>query len=223
MRTTGYTFKKAGLLLGGIFVVAFVVTACGDTGASETPTGAPTSTDAATMGATFTAVGTDAGTGTATESMTEEGTPTAEVTGTVSMSETAPTSGTAEATGTGGGTGTQPVGGANSITVRDQALAADNTLTVAQVIASVQGWIDIHADDGGKPGVIVGFAPVKPGQNDNIKVPINDVAALTATAWAMLHIDAGTIGKMEFPNGPDVPVMTTEGAMVAKSFKVTNK
>jgi hypothetical protein len=74
---------------------------------------------------------------------------------------------------------------------------------VDAVVADVNGWIVIHAGDGGKN--VIGHAYVHAGANDNILVPV-DAAGVTDTISAMLHIDAGTIGTYEFP-GADAPVV----------------
>ncbi len=70
-------------------------------------------------------------------------------------------------------------------------------------MADVNGWIVIHAGDGGKN--VIGNAYVHAGANDNILVPVK-VAGITDSISAMLHVDAGKIGTYEFP-GPDAPVV----------------
>ncbi len=54
-------------------------------------------------------------------------------------------------------------------------------------------------------GPAIGETQLNTGDNKNIVVKI-DPAQATAVMYAMLHEDAGTVGKYEFP-GPDVPVM----------------
>ncbi|MCS6844426.1 MAG: YceI family protein [Caldilineales bacterium] len=104
-----------------------------------------------------------------------------------------------------------------SVTVADQAVV-DGKVTVAEVVSVGPGWIVIHADDGGKPGPVVGYAAVADGVNTEVAVEI-DVKAATPTLYAMLHTDAGAVGQYEFP-GADAPVVVG-GAMVAPAFAVT--
>ena len=42
----------------------------------------------------------------------------------------------------------------------------------------------------------------------------------TGNYWPMLHVDAGIEGTYEFPAGPDVPVVDSQG-MVMKLIHVT--
>jgi hypothetical protein len=104
-----------------------------------------------------------------------------------------------------------------SVTVNDQAIQ-DSTVTIAQVVSDGPGWIVIHADQDGAPGPVVGHAAVSDGENNNVVVTI-DTAQGTSTLYAMLHMDAGTVGTYEFP-GADGPV-TVEGQVVTPSFTVT--
>ncbi len=112
---------------------------------------------------------------------------------------------------TGGGTST-PLP-ANSIFVLDQTIDNDSIL-IQTVNATQNGWIAIHADQNGQPGEVIGDAAVKAGKTIAIRVKI-DPTKVTPKLYAMLHIDAGTIGKFEFP-GPDEPVKNgTDVVMVA--------
>jgi predicted lipoprotein with Yx(FWY)xxD motif len=105
-----------------------------------------------------------------------------------------------------------------SVTVESQPI--DNgEVTVADVVSNGPGWIVIHAQADGKPGPILGFSPVKDGDNKDVVVKI-DATKATPTLYAMLHIDAGTVGTFEFPNGPDTPVKV-DGQVVTPSFQVT--
>jgi hypothetical protein len=82
----------------------------------------------------------------------------------------------------------------DSVAVSDQKLGSDNSLVIDKVVAAVDGWIVIHADANGKPGMVLGHAAVKKGENDKVKVVLDDTKDLDGVVWAMLHIDAGTIG-----------------------------
>ena len=103
-----------------------------------------------------------------------------------------------------------------SVTVSDQDVES-GTVTVDQVVAVDPGWMDIHADDNGSPGPIIGFSPVEPGTNDDVVVEL-DMDQATPTLYAMLHVDLGTRGTHEFP-GPDLPVQV-DGQVVVQAFEV---
>lgn len=105
-----------------------------------------------------------------------------------------------------------------SVTVSDQAVK-DDRITISEVVSDGPGWIVIHKEQGGGPGPVVGYAAVTDGTNTDVVVKIDSYTA-TPKLFAMLHTDAGTVGKYEFP-GADVPVMTN-GEMVNPSFTVSD-
>jgi predicted lipoprotein with Yx(FWY)xxD motif len=107
----------------------------------------------------------------------------------------------------------------NAVTVADQMLGTGNSVTIASVTSDTAGWLVIHADADGNPGPIVGYSPVRAGENSDISVEI-DPAAATATLYAMLHVDAGTVGEYEFP-GADVPATGADGNVVTPAFGLT--
>jgi len=84
----------------------------------------------------------------------------------------------------------------------------DNTVTIATVAASQDGWIVVHADSGeGSPGPVAGFAPVTAGTNTDIVVELE--GDLTNLMFPMLHVDTGEAGVYEFGQveGADGPVV----------------
>jgi predicted lipoprotein with Yx(FWY)xxD motif len=109
-------------------------------------------------------------------------------------------------------TGNQP-----GVVVHDQTYDG-TTVMVAKVFSKGPGWIAIHAQQGGQIGPVIGYAPLKDGENDNVTVKIDPTKA-TSTLYAMLHVDAGVIGTYEFP-GPDVPYMAS-GQMISPPFNVS--
>lgn len=99
---------------------------------------------------------------------------------------------------------------AASVEISDQAIA-HSAVTVTKVNSAVEGWIVIHIEDEGKPGAVIGYAPVPVGESKDVKVTI-DPAMATTKMFAMLHVDEGVKGTYEFP-GADAPVK--DGEMVA--------
>jgi predicted lipoprotein with Yx(FWY)xxD motif len=104
-----------------------------------------------------------------------------------------------------------------SVTVNDQQYDGTSVI-VADVFSQGPGWMVIHNQVNGNIGDPIGETPVQPGDNKNVVVKI-DPSMATAVMYAMLHVDAGTVGKYEFP-GPDVPVMLN-GQMLSPAFKAT--
>jgi len=104
-----------------------------------------------------------------------------------------------------------------TVEVSDQAIE-NGTVTVDRVVSDGPGWIVIHADNNGAPGIVIGHSAVVDGENLDVVVEI-DTAAATETLYAMLHADLGTEGTYEFP-GADVPVQV-DGQVVTPAFTVT--
>ncbi len=95
-------------------------------------------------------------------------------------------------------------------------------ITVAEVVASQDGWVALH--EFGPNGQLViapvaGLTAVKAGTNSNVQIRLDKVYQPGTKLAAMLHIDAGAIGTYEFPNGPDVPV-SVDGNVVMQEFTV---
>jgi len=105
----------------------------------------------------------------------------------------------------------------SAVNVNDQAIV-NGAVTVAEVDSAGPGWMVIHNQVNGQPGAVIGYTAVQPGVNMNVVVQI-DVTKATPVLYAMLHIDAGTVGKYEFP-GADVPAVVN-GKPVTPPFNVT--
>jgi hypothetical protein len=97
----------------------------------------------------------------------------------------------------------QPVQSAQPATFKIAAIyaydqqAQNNTVVVASAIIEKAGWMVIHADDNGKPGPVLGYAPVLGGTNAPVRVQLT-TPPTSGTVWPMLHTDDGAIGTYEF-------------------------
>jgi polyisoprenoid-binding protein YceI len=111
----------------------------------------------------------------------------------------------------------EPAAVVPAVSVADQDIAA-GTVTVAEVVSAGAGWIVIHADAGGQPGPVIGYAAVADGANLDVSVDVA-VDQATETLYAMLHTDGGTVGTYEFP-GADGPVSVGD-QVVTPAFQVT--
>lgn len=106
-----------------------------------------------------------------------------------------------------------------SVEVEDQD-ASGGVVTVPDVTSVGPGWMVIHATTAdGKPGAILGKTHVDDGHSADVQVEI-DLTGATPQLFAMLHVDAGTVGTFEFPDGADVPAMAGD-SIVNVPFQVT--
>ena len=108
-----------------------------------------------------------------------------------------------------------PVTSAPKVVATDQHIQ-NGAVTIASVFSPGAGWLVVHNQVDGKTGADIGHAAVITGTNENVRVGI-DTGKATPTLYAMLHVDAGAVGKYEFP-GADVPV-TFQGSVVNVPFK----
>jgi len=107
----------------------------------------------------------------------------------------------------------------DAVDADNQALK-DNSITVAEIYASQDGWIVAHLDENGAPGKVLGFTAVKKGESNNVVIKLSESVPVGDKLWPMLHIDAGAIGTYEFP-GADAPVKDAAGKVVMKQITVT--
>lgn len=92
------------------------------------------------------------------------------------------------------------------------------TLVVQQAVIDTSGWLVIHADNDGAPGMVIGVAPLSEGLNTNILVEL-DEENMTETVFPMLHYDTDELGVYEFGtvDGADGPVVV-DGVVVTDSL-----
>ncbi|MBK9053785.1 MAG: hypothetical protein IPL78_23630 [Chloroflexi bacterium] len=89
-----------------------------------------------------------------------------------------------------------------NVTVLDQPVI-NNTIVIERVVSNGPGWLVVYADDGGSPGLIIGFTPLEDGLNLAVPVALNR-NALTDTLYIWLHEDTDDIGLFEFPVADEV-------------------
>lgn len=95
---------------------------------------------------------------------------------------------------------------AELVQMSDQFVSEGNTVTAAVVSTAQDGWLVIHADNGGSPGPVLGQTLVEAGTTTDVEVVL--AGDLTPQLWPMLHVDTGEAGVYEFGEveGADGPV-----------------
>jgi plastocyanin len=114
-----------------------------------------------------------------------------------------------------------PASPPQSVMVHDQPIV-NGMITVDQVVAAQDGWIAVHmfgADGKLLLTPLAGLTPIKAGTSSNVQVTLDKRVNAGEKLMPMLHIDAGTMGTYEFPNGPDIPV-TMGDQIVMMEFTV---
>ena len=95
-------------------------------------------------------------------------------------------------------------------------------LVVKRVLSPTDGWIVVHADMDGKPGVRVGLMQVKRGESLDVKVKLEELT--TPKVIVALHADKGEPGTFDFEMmnkemSPDRPFFV-DGVELAKVVTV---
>lgn len=85
-------------------------------------------------------------------------------------------------------------------------------------ISGVNGWLAIHADDNGKSGEVIGYAPLREGENTDVAVQL-DRPAPSGKLYAMVHSDGPNDDRYTFPDGD--PPVEADGQMVAEPIQYT--
>jgi hypothetical protein len=87
---------------------------------------------------------------------------------------------------------------ADQITIHNQDVRSGIILADA-ITATRPGWVVFYKNPNFTPGAIVGYAPVYPGVNTNVKATINTTKLGKSTeVWAQLHTDDGRQGVFEW-------------------------
>ncbi len=69
---------------------------------------------------------------------------------------------------------------------------AGGTVTAAKVSADANGWLVVHRTDAsGKPGPVVGHAPIKAGMNQDVTAILTEPVAKGDMLMLMVHSEAG--------------------------------
>ena len=81
----------------------------------------------------------------------------------------------------------------------------DGKIIIERAVSNGPGWVTVYLDDDGQPGLIIGFAALEDGLNEQVELELVETAA-TPRLFLNLHEDSGNIGEFEFPAG-DLPVI----------------
>ena len=105
----------------------------------------------------------------------------------------------------------------SSITIEDGQDSDGMTVTIPSATINVDGWIVIHDSDADgnivAPAIISEPVALSAGTHDDIEITLTKQVEGEYKLFAMLHVDAGTIGTYEFP-GADIPVKNGDDTVV---------
>lgn len=110
---------------------------------------------------------------------------------------------------------TSMTGETNRVVVSDQ--FPGNVVTVSSVSLANGGWVAIHKDNAGTPGVTIGQTYFDKGINTG-KVTLTTPTVEGGVYYAMLHSDDG---DKKFDISKDLPLKDSKGSVIMKIFRAT--
>lgn len=113
-------------------------------------------------------------------------------------------------------------GMAPAVEASDQDVSG-GTVTAASVVAPVNGWLVVHRTDASmKPGPVVGYAPLKKGENSDVAAILQEDVASGDMLMLMIHAEDGGMatGVFEYTLGAkeDGPIKP-DGKLVMATIK----
>ncbi|MDZ7678865.1 MAG: hypothetical protein U5K29_09965 [Acidimicrobiales bacterium] len=88
------------------------------------------------------------------------------------------------------------------LSVEDQS-GDGTTVQVASVTLPADGFIAVHADDGG-PGPVIGSSDLLPaGESTDVEITLDEAVSGDTTLWPMAHIDTNLNGTYDFGSPPE--------------------
>jgi len=90
-------------------------------------------------------------------------------------------------------------------------------VVIERVTMSAPGWVVIHPDENGQPGLIIGFAFLEAGVNEQVAVDLL-VDTVTPQMYAKLHEDSNIAGEFDFPTG-DLPLQINGRTVPPEPFR----
>ena len=81
--------------------------------------------------------------------------------------------------------------GGLGVTAGDQDVSG-GTVSAEKITAAANGWLVVHrTDDSGKPGPVVGHAPIKQGENADVTAILTEPVASGEKLMLMIHAEDG--------------------------------
>lgn len=105
------------------------------------------------------------------------------------------------------------------LSVRDQSGSGAAVTVPAATLEGTKGWLAVRADDGGKPGQVLGRAPLRAGANDDVKVQLDRPVASSQRLYATVHAEDPADGTFTFPAGD--PTATQGGQAASRPISYT--
>lgn len=90
----------------------------------------------------------------------------------------------------------------HSVAAMDQDVS-NGIVSAGEITAPANGWMVVHRTDGEKPGPVVGYAPLRAGQNMDVAAILTEPVQAGEKLMLMLHSEEGGMqtGVFEYTPG----------------------
>lgn len=82
-----------------------------------------------------------------------------------------------------------------------------------------EGWLAVRADDGGRPGEVLGWAPLQAGTNENVELGLRRSLDSSQRLHTTVHAERPADGNSTYPDGD--PTLERDGRIVAEPIPYT--
>lgn len=103
--------------------------------------------------------------------------------------------------------------------VRDQGGNGATVAVPAATVEGTKGWLAVRADDGGKPGRVLGHAALQAGANEDVKVELDRPVGSSQRLYATVHAERPADGDFTYPGGD--PTLERSGGAAAEPITYT--
>ena len=126
--------------------------------------------------------------------------------------------------GTEGGSGERADSGETRVAVtrlsaRDQSGSGASVTVPAATLEGTEGWLAVRANDGGEPGEVLGYSPLRAGTNNDVEVELDLPVDSSRRLYTTVHQESPADGKFTFP--ADDPTATRGGQAAVEPIYYT--
>ena len=95
-----------------------------------------------------------------------------------------------------------------------------HSLVITQVTLKSTGWVAVHTDANGAPGVVIGVSSLlAPGTHDNVVVRLSKAQSAGTKVMPVVHVEDNNNTTFDYPKG-DAPA-TIDGRVVVVTISLT--
>lgn len=103
---------------------------------------------------------------------------------------------------------------AASLKASDQKGGGNSVSVPEATVEGTKGWLAVRTADGGRPGEVLGWAPLQAGTNENVAVDLRRPLDSSRRLYTTVHAERPADGDFTYPDGD--PTLERDGRVVAE-------